>query len=186
MHPGPLSRDLHDVHRVSYSIGVAGQYLLHVRLRKQATSLPESPFFLTVEPGAPCALSSALPVERPLVGVVGLPIRHVLVTSDWMGNLCTGGGGNVTSRPLDDDSGVRCTVVDEGDGTYGIEWTCTKVGVYDVSVQIGGQHVTNSPTRVQALVPVDEAPAAEDDIDLTVDTHKPLASVRPQRIQRSK
>ena len=52
--------------------GQAGRYLLHVRLRKQATALPGSPFTLDVEPGPAWALSTSLPFEK-LVAEVGAP-----------------------------------------------------------------------------------------------------------------
>ena len=44
MHPGWLHAkgNLVETHNVSYSIGLVGEYLLHVRLRQQAVALPGS------------------------------------------------------------------------------------------------------------------------------------------------
>ena len=50
VHPGTLHAHgkLFEAHKVSYSIAIAGEYLLHVRLHQQAVSLPGSPFNLKV------------------------------------------------------------------------------------------------------------------------------------------
>ena len=74
VHPGHLySRGkLFETHRVSYSIGRVGRYLLHVRLRSTALALPGSPFALTVSPGPAHWESSSLePETTPLPGEVG-------------------------------------------------------------------------------------------------------------------
>ena len=50
--------------------GVVGEYLLHVRLRQQAVSLPGSPFCLSVVPNLAHARSTKLPRDA-IVGLVG-------------------------------------------------------------------------------------------------------------------
>lgn len=86
---------LHEVHKVSYSIGLAGEYLLHVRLRQQAMPIPGSPFFLTVTPGGAHGHSTRLP-SGATRGNVGLQpedgCEMHLVTADKMGNRCIEGG----------------------------------------------------------------------------------------------
>lgn len=149
IHPPPRQEgqrgQLFETHKVSYSIGVAGQYLMHVRLRKQAASLPGSPFMLSVQPGGPCAPSTFL--QGPIFGEVKPnPIVLVLTTADRMGNLCTRGGGDVTTTC--NQEGIESKVVDQGDGTYRLEWLCTRIGIFDVSVMIDKQHVVNSPTKL--------------------------------------
>jgi hypothetical protein len=63
MHPGVLHAKgaLFEAHKVSFSVGLVGRYLLHVRLRQHALPLPGSPFTLNVAPGAPAASSTRLP-----------------------------------------------------------------------------------------------------------------------------
>ena len=57
------------VHAVHYSVGLTGEYKLHVGLRQQSTPLPGSPFNLVVEPGEAYAASSKLPIgSLPLSG----------------------------------------------------------------------------------------------------------------------
>lgn len=48
--PGTLHArgELYEKHAVYYSIGLAGEYLLHVRLRHAAAAIPGSPFKLEV------------------------------------------------------------------------------------------------------------------------------------------
>ena len=82
------------VHRVSYSIGLAGTYLLHVRLRKEGLPVPGSPFPLTVLPGEPVAHACFLTTEPQALG--GNKAGVVLRTCDAMGNACVTGGADVT------------------------------------------------------------------------------------------
>lgn len=86
---------------MSYSIGLSGEYFLHVRLRQQAMPLPGSPFLLSVEPAPAHASASRLP-PGPIRGTVGVGSEQgcecVLRTADRMGNLCTKGGGKVQIR----------------------------------------------------------------------------------------
>ena len=115
VHPGILHAHgrLYDWHKVSYSIGVAGEYLLHVRLRSQAAALPGSPFLLRVEPGAAFALTSRLP-PGVIASEVGESAKALLRTGDRMGNQCDKGNGAVTAMC---DGGVTASFVDLADGT---------------------------------------------------------------------
>jgi hypothetical protein len=62
---------LHEYHKVHFSIGRAGRYLLHVRLQQAALPLPGSPFALVVTPGpAHASCCYLLPAYSPLKGEV--------------------------------------------------------------------------------------------------------------------
>ena len=79
------------VHHVSYSIGLAEEYKLHVGLRNQIQPLPGSPFKFTVVPGAAMPASTKLPTEtRELDGVADEEWQHGLVfrTADTLANAC--------------------------------------------------------------------------------------------------
>ena len=147
---------LHPVHRVSYSIGVVGRYLLHVRLRQAALPVPGSPFTLTVTPGKPHAALTRLPPDiskaSPLRGMVGLAesesgCRHVLQTSDKMGNVCVSGGADVTASCSNPE--VESSVVDQHDGTYQLRWRSKLSGTFEVVVRIDGEDIVGSPFAVQ-------------------------------------
>lgn len=101
--PGTLHAHgkLHETHRASYSIGIAGVYLLHVRLRKQAASLPGSPFMLTVHPGPAYAAQTELPLH--VRGEVGGLCSIVIRTGDQMGNACVQGGAKIVAYCGDKD-----------------------------------------------------------------------------------
>lgn len=149
---------LHEVHRVMYSVGVAGKYLLHVRLRKQAVALPGSPFLLEVEPGKAHALSSRLPLE-PMVDEVGEWQTIMITTADSMGNSCSAGGSSVTAGTTDlrknqDADGkrlVQSRCEDLGDGTYRVQFRTERPGTYETFVTINGEHVVNSPKMMTFL-----------------------------------
>ena len=136
-------------HRVNFSIGVAGQYLLHVRLRKAAAAVPGSPFALTIKPGAPHALSTALP-PKGLAGEVGTDLALTFRTGDKMGNACVTGGGKVTCTHAEALRHVlSATVSDNGDGSYTVVWVAKQTGVFEASVRIDGTEVLHSPLRVR-------------------------------------
>jgi len=147
-----------ETHKVSYSIGKVGTYLLHVRLRQQAVPLPGSPFTLKVSPNAAHAVSTTLPNVKihGLVGVdpnagCGVTIQSV----DVMGNQCVAGGA-----PLSGDADVprgtigpviSVTVKDNGDGTYYFHWKSKVCGEFPVSIKIGPDHISGSPTTVSFM-----------------------------------
>jgi len=157
VYPGTLHAHgkVREVHKLSYSVGIAGEYLLHVRLRHQAAALPGSPFHLRVEPGPPFAASTALPAAT-LVGHVGERCEVVIRPADTMGNACQTGGGGLKCSCNDAKVGATCE--DLGDGSYRVGWTSQRPGEYEGAVTIRGEHVLNSPMRVvfHATIPVIE------------------------------
>lgn len=89
-----------ETHKVHYSIGKAGRYLLHVRLHQAARPLPGSPFALTVLPGSADASCTWLPeVAHTLRGEVGTEegdgVRLVMRVADRSGNMCVEGGAPI-------------------------------------------------------------------------------------------
>lgn len=158
--PGTLHAHgvLRESHKVSYSIGVAGQYLLHVRLRKQAAALPGSPFLLQVHPGPAYALSSSLPFE-PMSSEVGEPIVYIMKAADRIGNPCHTGGAQIEcwcGIEGKETELLQAEVKDIGNGSYELRWNGKVPGTYEVSVKLAGEHVVNSPSkiRLQSTVPL--------------------------------
>ena len=158
IYPGVLHSHgkLPDSHRVSYSIGVAGVYLLHVRLRQQGAALPSSPFMLTVRPGEAHALSTKLPAV--LHGEVGGRCSYTISTADQGGNPCLEGGAKLsctceseddlwlrTGGSSSDNGKLSAKSTDHGNGKYTIVWHGERTGTFLVSVTIGGLHVVGSP-----------------------------------------
>lgn len=179
--PGTLHShgQLHTVHRVSYSIGVAGQYLLHVRLRKQAVALPGSPFMLKVEAGRAHALSSRLPPE-PLISEVGTKCVVIVSTADCMGNP-RHIGGDLDNFILESNSNLcKCVIEDLGDGSYKLSWTSDVPGKYKVHVKINQEDIVNSPTQItfQSTIPV-----LENSEIIFPDHEIPHVAKQPSRIQ---
>ena len=149
------------VHHVSYSIGLAGRYKLHVALRQQMKNLPGSPFELEVEPGTAYAASTKLPENVHLTGHADEEWQHGLVlrTADMLGNLCVKGGADLTmSLPKRwivehelTDSPVNCRVTDNKDGTYELDWQATLAGNFPLDVCVDGSHIAGSPITVTVL-----------------------------------
>lgn len=167
VHPGWLHSkgQVVDKHKVSYSVGKVGRYLLHVRLRNHAAAVPGSPFALTVTPG-PAHYSSTVfaPTEKSLTGIVGedLPnagITLVMHSSDQMGNACTEGGAIVktTCVPLglSEEKAweikVLTEVEDLHDGRYRMRYRSKNSGAYQVEVTINGEPVNGSPCTMKLV-----------------------------------
>jgi len=117
-----------DEHKVNYSVGVVGSYLLHVRLRQPHAetttialqdSLPGSPFTLKVVAGSAHPLSTQLP--WPLVGEHErergvFACELVLVARDKMGNRCDRGGAQVVCGFMNVPSPVAVAEAEKGAG----------------------------------------------------------------------
>ena len=162
------------VHHVSYSVGLAGKYWLHVGLRNQGCPLPGSPFSLTVIPGAAYAASTRLPPESlNLKGSAdeAWQVGTILRTADMLGNTCIQGGANITltlskrfmlqahggapqeeeTRRKDALAGgapVLCRVTDNQDGSYALDWKSQLAGSFPLDVMVDGSHVSGSPITV--------------------------------------
>ena len=164
VYPGTLHAHgkIFDSHRVSYSIGRAGTYRLHVNLHREQTPLPGSPFKLQVLPGLEASASTSFitysaGADSPSRLARGKSGRRsdagctmMLRSCDEMGNFCINGGSKVTCMsPLAPQLTVECT--DLGNGSYQIEWRAparTEACSYDVEVSMGGVPVMGSPVRV--------------------------------------
>ena len=137
---------LHEVHKVSYSIGLAGDFLLHVRLRTSAAAIPGSPFRLHVSPGPAHAKRTYLSTE-PLRGLVGQTsdsgCHLTFHAADRMGNLCTAGGAKLKVFCASED--VECSFDDHNDGTYTLNWLSKLSGTFTTRVTIDNLDVINSP-----------------------------------------
>ena len=151
-------------HQVHYSVGRAGQYLLHVGIRNQAAPLPGSPFELTVLPGAAHPVATSLPmndmgIAAPLQGIVGEAGSVTIVTSDRMGNRCQVGGAPLRVETKSKE--LRTSHVDNEDGTYALQWIGEVSGKYELNVTISDVNVTGSPTMLTLLPAAPDVPKCE-------------------------
>lgn len=164
VYPGWLHSkgQLLNAHQVSYSVGKVGRYLLHVRLRKQATSVPGSPFALTVKPGPAHSMSTKLdPAPETLKGVVGSGaeegVRLIMQAADQMGNICTEGGAVVKTEVVNNGKDIRkgpeveANVEDLQNGSYLLHYRSKTSGVYEIKVTIDGIQVEGSPCKIRLL-----------------------------------
>ena len=134
------------MHTVSYSIGLAGRYRMHVGLRQQAATLPGSPFELQVSPGAAYAPATRLPPKVRSGGVVGKEWHSLTLTAaDKMGNNCVSGGAPMRATSLTAGRELQTSTIDNQDGTYTLQWRSEQSGTYNMHVTIDGAHVIGSP-----------------------------------------
>ena len=145
---------LHEQHKVAFSVDRVGRYLLHVRLRQACRPLPGSPFALLVHAAAAHQTTSFVaPSEQPLVGEVGLAAgdgcSYTLQTYDRVGNKCTEGGSEVVAACSDNKVEPQCA--DNGDGTYTLQWQSKQSGAFDAKVLINNCHVRGSPMKITLI-----------------------------------
>ena len=147
MGPGP-SAAAHPAFTAHYPrfAGLAGHYLLHVRLRQQAVAVPGSPFHLHVLPGPAHARSTQIS-SAPLRGMVGTTedtgCTMVVHAADRMGNLCSAGGARM--QILCDHKDMTSNVEDNEDGTYRLKWNSKSSGTFKTRVVIDGLDTIGSP-----------------------------------------
>ena len=163
IHPGRAGAKgrLFNMHTVTYAVGAAGQYELHVCLRRDSSPLPGSPFALVVSPGPAYPMACKLPL--PLLGTFELvksedgmgnnarcACRVVFQTRDKMGNPCTTGGAHVQVGGGASSGGVQSKCTDLGNGKYDLEFLSdASSGAQEVYVKIDGLHVIGSPTKLR-------------------------------------
>ena len=137
------------VHSVHYSVGRAGRYKLHVGLRQQSSEVAGSPFELYVAPGIAHATWTHLASDDlPLHSVVGETSKGVRVISgDRMGNRCLVGGAplQVWVAQHTEDEEIQTKCIDNGDGTYLVQWFGNVAGTYTLHVTLDGAEVGGSP-----------------------------------------
>jgi len=154
---------LHEVHKVFFSVGRVGKYLLHVALRKQALPLPGSPFTLEVVPGPAHSHSTKLDeiaggMLRGTVGTAaGDGCNLTFFASDKMGNICREGGAVVAAAyQHDGDRLVECKTEDKGDGSYNLQWRSKYSGTFEIHVLVDGSHVQGSPLKMRLISTIPE------------------------------
>lgn len=156
-----------DLHQVSYSIGRAGVYHLHVKMRREGTPLPGSPFKLTVLPGSIASAGTSFLVvsggdmkpARVVRGRSGTKFlnseqpsgcRFTLQSCDEVGNCCINGGADVACMcPLAPQLSYTCK--DEGNGLYSIFFNAPpriEACTYKIDVKIADKPVLNSPIKM--------------------------------------
>ena len=138
-------------HAAYFSVGRAGDYLLHIGIRNQSAPLPGSPYELNVRPGPAHPITTSLPMDEygrvlPLRGIVGNPGYVLIAASDKIGNRCTFGGS-----PMDvatKSSKLKIKTFDNHDGTYGLQWLGEVSGKYELFVTLGDVHLKGSPCEL--------------------------------------
>jgi len=92
-------------------------------------------------------------------GEVNIPSHFTLQLKDNNGNDLTHGNEPVTVHITDPDGNeVPCSIVDNGDGTYGVDYTPTVAGPHKVDVKVNDEPIDGSPFTVK----VDPAEAVAD------------------------
>ena len=141
-------RCTHAYAQVSYTISVAGIYLLHVRLRQGRAPVPGSPFLLTVVPGEPYARSTSLHVDGS--GETGQWLCASIRAKDATGNVVMVGGCQIACACT---GGTEVEVSDNGDGSYDLRVTSLRPGTFELSAMIGTLHLIGSPAKVNLTLP---------------------------------
>ena len=124
---------------MSYSVGRAGTYHLHVALRQQARVLPGAPFLLHVLPGPAShhwtGLSTAMPL--PLHSSAGdtSPSQGVpIISRDSSNNRCVLGGAPLHASS-EGPAPLTCKIDDHADGSYSLHWEAIeRPGKYRIHV----------------------------------------------------
>jgi len=139
--------DLNDgTYSVEYSPVFAGQYRAHIKLGD--VDIKDSPFVVSVAPGAYDAAHSTLEGEGLLRAVAGEPERFVVVLRDKHGNRLLGSPANV-GLVATIDGATEQVIHDHKDGTFRVQYRIGKLGPKKVDVTLDGVPISGSPFTVE-------------------------------------
>ncbi|CAL1528168.1 unnamed protein product [Lymnaea stagnalis] len=130
------------IYQVTYVPTAEGPCQVDVKYANQ--HVPESPFRVNAQPGVD---ASKVKVTGP--GVSGT--TPASLPAAFQVDTRAAGDANLevfVKRP--DDTFIRPFIQDNKDGTFDVVYTPEDLGVYDVTVQYGGQNVPGSPFNVKA------------------------------------
>jgi filamin len=143
-------------YNASYTPKVAGDSELQVEVSTKANGsgpIKNAPFRFKVKPGAPDFSNFDIEVDVDENGnrnvVAGVPDKFTIYAKDACGNRLDTGGLAVTGQGSGTED-VPVKVVDNGDGSYGVEYTCFKTGPYKVELAANGNKLggVNNPVKV--------------------------------------
>jgi len=140
---------------VSYLAKDAGDHKIEVLLKsninpKVAEHIKDSPFTVPIQPGTDARMSQAFGkgLEE---GLDTKPAKFRIQARDKDGNNIPHGGDPFEVKVKSDQPGVIVPIklVDNGDGTYDVEYNPLNSGWHDVDVTLRGKPVGGGPWHVQ-------------------------------------
>ena len=125
----------------------AGQHSFAVTAKKQ--EIVGSPFSLEVASAPVCAPQCSAAGRGLEPGLqAGQSASFLVRTADQYGNERRSGGERVLVS-VQGPAPVAASVNDNDDGTYGVQYTCTHIGLYHCSVLVNGSPIRDSPFSVE-------------------------------------
>jgi hypothetical protein len=103
-----------------------------------------------VQPASTHAAHCSAEGEAVNRAVAGQTSKFVVRTTDHLGNKRQS-GGDLVKAELHGASMISATVVDRADGTYEVEYCCTKSGEYALVVTVGSAPILGSPFAVSVV-----------------------------------
>eukprot|EP01126_Amoeba_proteus_P013660 TRINITY_DN1585_c0_g1_i4.p1 TRINITY_DN1585_c0_g1~~TRINITY_DN1585_c0_g1_i4.p1 ORF type:complete len:1109 (-),score=323.00 TRINITY_DN1585_c0_g1_i4:135-3389(-) len=106
-----------------------------------------APFKVNVTPGAVDAEHTIAKGDGTKGAKSGVKAPLLVVTMDSNDNPLTHGGEQISAEllPLSKGNIIPVDVVDNGDGTYGLEYLPTSAGPYQLNINLNGQPIKDSP-----------------------------------------
>uniref|UniRef100_A0A7S4B3Y2 Ig-like domain-containing protein n=2 Tax=Chrysotila carterae TaxID=13221 RepID=A0A7S4B3Y2_CHRCT len=134
-------------YRAHFSVEDAGDYLVHVKLKRSGEALVDSPLSLRVVAAAAAAAGThALSSAPPLLCKAGERASVRFATKDMFGNKCLDGGAPFVVQSEGD---ISCEIIDLADGSYEVGWRGERSGVHAINIMLNGEHVPSSPLHVR-------------------------------------
>jgi len=108
------------------------------------------PFKVAVSPGKVDARHTIAKGEGTKAAKAGQHTPLTVVSKDEFDNPLTTGGANLKGklRHLPTGEELPVSVVDNGDGTYALDYTPTKAGTYQMDITLDDQHIKDSPLTI--------------------------------------
>lgn len=136
----------------TYATVTASDVTLHVFAKTDAFGtgpISGTPFKVTVGPGSANAAFTVATGSGTSSTVSGLPTQVIVQTFDKFGNKVKEGGAPINGEVITNGESTPVKVVDNGDGTYTVDYQINKIGNSTLNLKIGDEFIKGAPFTVR-------------------------------------
>jgi len=136
----------------TYATQTASNVTLHVFAKTEAFGtgpISGGPFKVTVGPGEASAAFTVATGPGTSTTTSGLPTQVLVQTFDKFGNKVKDGGAPINGEVITNGVSTPVKVVDNGDGTYTVDYKINKIGNHTLNIKVGDQLIKGAPFNVR-------------------------------------
>jgi len=136
----------------SYATNSASNVTLHVTAKTEAFGtgpISGTPFSVKVGPGSANAGFTVATGDGTSHTTSGLPTQVLVTTFDKFGNKVKDGGAPINGEVICNGVSTPVKVIDNGDGTYTVDYKINKTGNHQLNLKVGDEHIKGAPFNIR-------------------------------------